>query len=212
MRTPPVVTPPELHADVQAPPDAGGPAHVPDGVPGDELASRVREGSREAVAHLFELHGERMYNYCHRRSGSWSDAEDLTSEVFLTALKVAPRAPLDDEGLLPWLYSIATNVLRNHARSRRRGGAALLRMGRAPDTEDFSDDLVTAIDADQRLQAALGRLAQFPQTFQDAFLLNVWEGLSYEQVAQALDCPVGTVRSRIARVRTALRLTDEVSR
>lgn len=208
MTTPPLA----MATDADAAPPASavrGPAGRTN--PSGDLAGRVRRGDHDAVADLFREHGERIYNYCGRRAG-WNDADDLTSEVFLTALKVSGRAPHDDEALLPWLYAIATNVVRNHTRSGRRGSAALHRLDPASEAADFSDELLATMDADQRVRAALQRLAQFPQASQDAFLLNVWEGLSYEQVALALDCPVGTVRSRIARVRTALRLTDEVSR
>lgn len=177
------------------------------------VALAIRAGDQGAMADLFRSHGDRIYNYCYRRTASWAQAEDLTSEVFLTAWRTHQRAAVPDEALLPWLYSIATNVLRNHLRSQRRGVHALRRIGAEVAS---GHDNVTArmgqLDADARVRAALDRLAEFPQSFQDVFLLVVWEGLSYEDAAAALNCPVGTVRSRLSRVRQALRLSDEVTR
>lgn len=176
-----------------------------------ELGSRLRTGDQAAMAELYRLHGTRIYNYCYRRTASWSEAEDLTSDTFLTAWRTRARVPGDDEGLLPWLYAIATNVIRNHQRSRRRGASALTRIGVSADDQS-ADDWVAQLDAEERLGAALARLRELPQDWQDVFHLVVWEELSYEQAAATLHCPVGTVRSRLSRVRQALRLTDEVSR
>lgn len=178
-------------------------------------AGQIRLGDRAAFAELFTDYGERIYNYTYRRTGSWTDAEDLTSEVFLTALKTCAKAPFADAGLLPWLYAVATNVVRNHQRSGRRGVAAISRLGAMPEASlpvDPAAEVVDRLDADARVQAAVQRLAELPQAFQDVFVLITWEGLSYDEVAAALHCPVGTVRSRLSRVRQALRLTDEVSR
>ncbi len=165
----------------------------------------------QPMADLYDRFGDRIYNYCYRRTASWSDAEDLTSEVFLTAWRTRARAPESEDGQLPWLYAIATNVLRNHTRSARRGTAAIHRLP-VPGDARPADDVIEQMTSEQRLRAALDRLAEFPQSHQDVFWLVAWEELSYEQAAQALDCPVGTVRSRLSRVRQALRLNDEASR
>lgn len=184
---------------------------VPAVAGGDGLARALRSGDQTAMAELYDAHGERIYNYCYRRTASWSDAEDLTSEVFLTAWRTRERAAQPDEALLPWLYAIATNVVRNHQRGARRGERAVGRLVPMPDAAP-ADQVVERLDGDARVRAALGRLAQFPQAHQDVFWLITWEGLDYQQVAQALDCPVGTVRSRLSRVRQALRLNDEALR
>ncbi|GAA1389243.1 sigma-70 family RNA polymerase sigma factor [Luteococcus peritonei] len=177
----------------------------------DDLAVRLRAGDAAAMADLYDRFGDRIYNYCYRRTVSWSEAEDLTSEVFLTAWRIHHKAHGSPEELLCWLYAIATNLLRNHDRSRRRGHAAVLRLD-PPAEAAPADEVVERMSADERVRAALDRLADFPRSHQDVFWLVTWEGLTYEQVAAALDCPVGTVRSRLSRVRQALRLTDEAVR
>ena len=91
------------------------------------LWSRARSGDSEAFGVLFERHGRTIYNYCFRRVGSWAVAEDLVSIVFLEAWRrVDKQLPSGKE--LPWLFGIATNVVRNRRRSERRYAAALRRV------------------------------------------------------------------------------------
>jgi RNA polymerase sigma factor (sigma-70 family) len=160
---------------------------------------------------IFRTHLDAIYNYCYRRSGSWSTAEDLTSAVFLEVWKTRRRAIELDGSVLPWLYGVATNVCRNHQRSQRRGEAALAKLHLADvSPEQVDRDVVEQLDADRRLARVLEQLRELPQTEQDVFVLVCWEDLSYAQTAQALNIPIGTVRSRLARVRRILRLTDDL--
>ena len=76
---------------------------------------------------LFERHAKLIYNYCFRRVGNWATAEDLVSVVFLEAWRKRGTL-LDPEKALPWLYGIATNVVRNRRRWERRYAAALSRI------------------------------------------------------------------------------------
>jgi len=78
------------------------------------------------------------------------------------------------------------------------------------DPRQVDRDVVEQLDADRRLSRVLERLRQLPQTEQDVFVLVCWEELSYAETAQALDIPIGTVRSRLARVRRILRVTDDL--
>lgn len=108
--------------------------------------------------------------------------------------------------MLPWLYGIATNLCRNHLRSQRRRSAALGRLHFVDVDQDRVDDLVIEqLDADRRAARSLEQLRQLPQRDQDVFILVCWEELTYAEVAQALSIPIGTVRSRLARVRRTLR-------
>ena len=178
---------------------------------GSSLLSDLQDGSRSAMDEIFRTHLDAIYNYCYRRSGSWSTAEDLTSAVFLEVWKTRRRAIELDGSVLPWLYGVATNVCRNHQRSQRRGEAALAKLHLADvSPEQVDRDVVEQLDADRRLARVLEQLRELPQTEQDVFVLVCWEDLSYAQTAQALNIPIGTVRSRLARVRRILRLTDDL--
>ena len=107
---------------------------------------------------------------------------------------------------------MATNVCRNYSRSQRRHRQALGRLYLADVDAPVIDDVVDQLDADRRLGRLLERLSQLPRTEQDVFVLVCWEELSYAETAQALGIPIGTVRSRLARVRRNLRVLDDQER
>jgi len=171
------------------------------------LWERSRGGDADAFALLFERHAKAIYNYCFRRVGDWTAAEDLLSVVFLEAWRRRRKA-LPAGKTLPWLYGIATNVVRNRRRSERRYRAALARMPAAPPEPDFGDETVARADDERRIGHALELLAKLSRRQQDVVVLCSWSGLSYEDAAFALGVPVGTVRSRLSRARSSLRELD----
>ncbi len=174
-------------------------------VPADDGGwHRFREGCPDAFAGLFRRHGQSIYNYCFRRTADWALAEDLTSVVFLEAWRHREELPAHRDSLVPWLYGVASNVLRNHRRSSRRREALLKRLS-PEDLPDFSDDLVDRLDATRQMQEILEVIERLPLRQQDVLSLCLWEGLSYEETAFALGLPVGTVRSRLARAKASIR-------
>jgi RNA polymerase sigma factor (sigma-70 family) len=180
---------------------------------GLSLVEQLREGDRDAMSEVFAQHLDVIYNYCYRRTSSWAAAEDLSATVFLEVWRHRHRAVELDGSVLPWLYGIATNVCRNHLRSRRRGTEAVSRLElvevATPAARLMDDEVAGRIDADRRLRRALAALAKLPTADQDVFVLICWEQLGYAEAAQALGLPIGTVRSRLARVRRYLRVADE---
>jgi RNA polymerase sigma-70 factor (ECF subfamily) len=171
------------------------------------LWGRSRAGDADAFTLLFRRHAKTIYNYCFRRVGDWSAAEDMVSLVFLEAWRRrAKELPADK--VLPWLFGIATNVVRNRTRAERRCRAALARVPEALAELDFSEDLEARLDDERQMTTALDLLGQLPRREQDVFALCAWFELSYENAALALDIPVGTVRSRLSRARQHLRQLD----
>lgn len=168
------------------------------------LWSRVRRGDADAFGLLFARHSDAIYNYCFRRSGDWSTAEDLLSLVFLEAWRRRDKELRADK-VLPWLYGIATNVVRNQWRARRRFAAMLRRL------PDPSAEQATAAAADERLdderqmKEVRALLQQLPRREQEVFVLCGWFDVSYDDAAFALSIPLGTVRSRLSRARARLR-------
>ena len=128
----------------------------------------------------------------------------MLSVVFLEAW-LRREKELPEDKVLPWLYGIATNVIRNQRRSERRFAAALRRMPAAPAEATFTDGADERLDDDKRMGSALDLLAQLPRHERDIFALCAWMELSYEDAALALGVPVGTVRSRLSRARQRLR-------
>jgi RNA polymerase sigma factor (sigma-70 family) len=172
-----------------------------------ELWRRAADGEPEAFGILFERHARAVYNYLFRRTADWSLAEDLTSVVFLEAWRRRREVRLERGLALPWLFGVATNVLRNRRRSQWRYRAALERI--PPEHgEDFADDANARLDDERRMRCALRSLSKLPKREQDVIALCGWADLSYEEAAIALDIPVGTVRSRLSRARTRLRELD----
>jgi RNA polymerase sigma factor (sigma-70 family) len=159
---------------------------------------------------LFERHGRAVYNYCFRRTADWSAAEDLTSVVFLEAWRKRKDVSLHGESVLPWLYGVATNVLRSRNRSLRRYRAALERLPRGHEA-DFADDVADRVDDQRQMRDVLDAFRVLPKRDQDILALCVWSGLSYEEAAVALGLPVGTVRSRLSRARRRLSDESEIS-
>jgi RNA polymerase sigma factor (sigma-70 family) len=171
------------------------------------LWSRACTGDSEAFGMLFERHARTIYNFCFRRVGNWATAEDLVSIVFLQAWRRLDK-PLPKGKELPWLFGIATNVVRNRRRAERRHAAALKRVPQPSPDPSFADDSDQRVDDEELMGRALGLVARLPQREQEVFALCAWSELSYEDAAIALRIPVGTVRSRLSRARARLQELD----
>ncbi len=155
----------------------------------------------ERFADIFERHFTAIHRYLARRAGRVA-ADDLASQVFVVAFERRGSVQGEPASVLPWLYGIATNLLRNNARAERRRLAALPRLaGAAPAAASDLDGAEHAADR-RRIAAALDTLDRQQR---DILLLHAWEGLSYAEIATALDLPEGTVASRLSRARRRLR-------
>jgi RNA polymerase sigma factor (sigma-70 family) len=168
-----------------------------------EIIERSRD-SPGAFAELYDRHARAIHRYAARRIGV-DTADDVMSETFLVAFE--RRAAFDPTvgAALPWLYGIATTLMKKHARLE----AASWRGMKAARAADFALDDIAAlesrVDAEasvKRINSALRRMATRDR---DALLLHAWADLSYEEIALALGIPVGTVRSRLNRARRVLR-------
>lgn len=181
------------------------PPSYPTGFPDTELWASALRGDEHAFGVLFDRHSRTVYNYCFRRTADWSVAEDLTSVVFLETWRRRRKVGLESGSLLPWLYGVATNVLRNHRRSLRRYRDALARMPAPPPSPDDAEEAAARLDAEHRMRHVMAAVGALPRRDQEVLALCVWEGLGYAEAATALGVPVGTVRSRLNRARERLR-------
>lgn len=171
-------------------------------------ASGADGSTAEGFGELFDAHARAIYNFCFRRTADWSVAEDLTSAVFLEAWRRRAEVDLISEPVLPWLYGVAANLLRNQRRSLRRHRSAIERMAPPPPTPDFSEDLAARLDDELRMRELLEHIRHLSRGEQDVLALCAWQDLSYEDAARALGVPVGTVRSRLSRARTHLAASE----
>ncbi|GAA2788962.1 RNA polymerase sigma factor [Crossiella cryophila] len=155
---------------------------------------------------LFDAHAAALHRYLARRVGATA-ADDLVSETFLVALQRRHSYDPARAAVRSWLYGIATNLLRGHLRTEVRGYQATARAaGAVRPHEDGHDGRVAArVDAETATRGLAGALAGLAPGDRDVLLLTSWAGLDSTEVAEALDIPVGTVRSRLHRVRRGLR-------
>jgi RNA polymerase sigma-70 factor (ECF subfamily) len=144
---------------------------------------------------IFERHFDPVHRYLSRRAGR-ERADDLASQTFVVAFARRESFRSDATDARPWLFGIATKLLANDRRSEQR---LLETYGRL--SGDARDVLVPTPDSDRDVADAL---AQLDPAQRDVLLLHAWADLSYEEIADALDIPVGTVRSRLSRARASL--------
>jgi RNA polymerase sigma-70 factor (ECF subfamily) len=149
-----------------------------------------------AFAELYDRHGGRVVRYVARRVGA-IDAEDIAAEVFVRAYGRRASCRGEHGSALPWLLGVANHVIADHRRIESRRLETLARLA---ETTPTSVEHEHAGLAPELLRA----LRRVPAADRDALLLVVWGELSYEEAATALDVPIGTVRSRIARARKRL--------
>lgn len=161
-----------------------------------------------AFGELFQRHAARLYRYVSRRAGP-SAADDVISETFLVAFERRVSYDLSRDDALPWLFGIATNLIHRH----RVAEARTLRMleesagDTARDAEHDSGraDPAQILAARDDFSDTARQIRRLSKKDRDTLLLYAWEDLSYEDIALALEIPVGTVRSRLNRARRALR-------
>jgi RNA polymerase sigma factor (sigma-70 family) len=175
---------------------------VPGG--GDDAALISRSlRTPEGFAAIFDRHAPAIHSYVARRLGR-DRADDVVAEVFLVAFQRRGDYDLTHADARPWLYGIATNLIRRHRRDEVRLLRAIARAAADPPAEPIADQVARRVAA-QAVRGGLARvMAELPGPQRDVLLL-VASGLSVQDTAEALGVPSGTVASRLARARRRLR-------
>ncbi len=174
-----------------------------------QLVARVQKGDNRAFDLLVLKYQHKILGLISRYIQDSDEMQDVAQEAFIKAYRALPGFR-GDSAFYTWLYRIAINTAKNHivARSRRppgsdvevedaeyfEGGSAL-RDVENPENALFGEELKTVVEA---------AIADLPDDLRTAVTLREFEGLSYEDIADIMDCPVGTVRSRIFRAREAI--------
>jgi RNA polymerase sigma-70 factor (ECF subfamily) len=168
----------------------------------DVIAASIDDPRHFAV--LFDRHAGIVFRFLIRRVGR-DAADELLGETFRIAFERRAAFDIFRPSARPWLYGIATNLVakRRRTEARRLRATALLAVDRPSDT--VADNVVALVNANHRWPDVARAIAALPEGERDALLLYAWEELSYEEIAVALDVPVGTVRSRLNRARIRLR-------
>lgn len=152
---------------------------------------------------LFDRYFVTVYRFCARRVGR-DLAEDLAGETFRRAFEARHLYDLGQSNALPWLFRIALNLVRDSIRARAVEDRAYARLRGLAGAVSASDHVARSAETRADLAQLARLLATEPEDDVEALFLHVWDGLSYVEVATALGIPVGTVRSRLSRLRGRL--------
>ena len=176
-----------------------------------ELVNELQAGSETAFDWLVTHYHGPVYNLILSMLGDTSDAADGTQEVFLKAFR-GIRCFRQGSSLKTWLYRIAIREALNHKRWFKRHLQKNISIDAEPEEghnaieiEDLGATPFDQLAAHEIQQAVQQALQEIPQVFRGAVVLRDLEGLSYEEIAEVLECSVGTVKSRILRGRRALK-------
>lgn len=179
------------------------------------LIARCKGNDLTAFDEIVERYQHKIYRYVKRLVNNETDAEDITQEVFLKVLN-SLHGFREESSLQTWLFRIATNLCRDLLRHRQRekGWLPLWKHGDTesnteeecaidlPDTRHEPERLLLQEELSRVLHEAIDRL---PVAMRQVIVLHDVEDLSYDEVAEALGVPVGTVKSRLFHARTRLR-------
>ena len=180
-----------------------------DSNPDNELVTRVQQGDKSAFDLLVLKYQHRIVKLVSRYVREPADALDVTQEAFIKAYRALPKFR-GDSAFYTWLYRIAINTAKNH----------LVSLSRRPTEVDLEnengeqielEEMQKTIETPERLlltneikDTVFDTIERLPDDLRTAITLREVEGMSYEEIALAMDCPIGTVRSRIFRAREAI--------
>jgi RNA polymerase sigma-70 factor (ECF subfamily) len=187
----------------------GGVRRLTASVTDKQLVVRVQQGDKNAFDLLVIKYQRKIMSLISRYVHDADEVQDVAQEAFIKAYRALPGFR-GDSAFYTWLYRIAINTAKNHlvSRSRRPPGSDVeledaqymdagdaLRDGETPENSLFGDELRAKVNE---------ALNDLPDDLRTAVTLREFDGLSYEEIAEVMECPVGTVRSRIFRAREAI--------
>jgi RNA polymerase sigma-70 factor, ECF subfamily len=174
-----------------------------------ELVARVQQGDKKAFDLLVLKYQQKITNLISRYIRDPHEVLDVTQEAFIKAYRAIPKFR-GDSAFYTWLYRIAINTAKNY----------LVAQGRRPPSDDVEAEVAEQMDVGvllketgtpenhiltEEIAMTLQRaIDDLPEDLRTAIVLRELEGMSYEEIANAMSCPVGTVRSRIFRAREAI--------
>jgi len=174
-----------------------------------QLVERVQSGDKRAFDLLVRKYQHKLVSVISRYIKDWSECQDVAQESFIRAYRAIGNFRGDSQ-FYTWIYKIAINTAKNY----------LVSQNRRPPTDDIAIEDAVLLDGGTRLkdsatpenemlrqeieQTVFATVEQLPEELKTAITLREVDGLSYEEIAEAMNCPIGTVRSRIFRAREAI--------
>lgn len=176
-----------------------------------ELVRRAKEGENDAFAQLVRDNEKRIYNLTLRMTGNPEDAMDLAQETFLNAWK-GLKFFKGDSAFSTWVYRLASNACIDHLRRQKRRQAMSVTLSLDEDEEERQADIPderfrpeTELERKELQRAVERGLRRLTDEHRQVLVMREVNGLSYQEIGDVLDLEAGTVKSRIARARLALR-------
>jgi RNA polymerase sigma-70 factor (ECF subfamily) len=189
---------------------AGWGARVSDREIDSQLVARAQQGDKQAFNLLVEKYQRKLTRLLSRFIRDQAEVEDVTQEAFIKAYRALP-AFRGDSAFYTWLYRIGINTAKNYLMAMGRRAPTSTEV-EAEDAEGFEEgeqlrDINTpesVLLSNEIAETVNSTIEQLPEELRRAIQMREIEGMSYEDIAQAMDCPIGTVRSRIFRAREAI--------
>lgn len=180
--------------------------------PDVHLMMLFQDGNEDAFAQLIRRNQHKVFAVIYRFIGDRAESEDLAQEVFLRVYRTAGRYEPTAK-FSTWLYRIATNISLNAIRNRGRFHALSLEVTTADDSDNFHREIAddhspepdAAMQSEELCRVVMKAIEQLPEQQRSAIILNKYEGLSYEDIAEILDCTVMAVKSLLSRARSNLK-------
>ncbi len=175
-----------------------------------ELVKRAKEGDLRAFDMLVLKYQRRVFRLISRLIKNTSEVEDVAQETFIKAFRAIQQFR-GDSAFYTWLYRIAVNTAKNHLFSKGKRPITLSELAKNEDSESY--DAIDAVSNEspegnlaglQIAEAVNHAVNKLPEELSTAVILREMDGLSYEEIAEVMNCPIGTVRSRIFRAREAI--------
>ena len=177
-------------------------------IPDQTLIDQCLAGRREAFGQLVERYQHRLYHGLLHALGSAEDAQDIAQEAFVHAFEKLSSFK-GEAAFYSWLFRIALNASVSARRKTRRMSASVEtrrdESGLEPTDENPASEPSYAMDVSDRQRLVRQALSELSEEFRTALVLKEMDGMSYEEIAEVIEVPLGTVRSRIHRARLELR-------
>lgn len=177
----------------------------------DILINRSKNGDLEAFELLVKRYENKVYTVAYRFLGNHADASDLAQEAFLRIYQALPGFR-GDSGFMTWLYRITANVCRDEIRRRQRyqvvsldgesPGGAGQNLAQLPSRDQSPEEALEQKEFNELIQQCLLGLSEEHRL---ALVMREIQGMSYEEIADVLQCSLGTVKSRLSRARQAFK-------
>ena len=176
----------------------------------NSLVKRVQKGDKVAFELLFTKYQRRVSRLVSRFIRSDAEAEDVVQESFIKAYRALANFR-GDSAFYTWLYRIAVNTAKNHLVAASKRPISMTQFEKNDD-DDYEQDMFMSDSSTPESELITKQIAEtvndtmnsLPSDLREAIMLREIEGMSYEDIAEAMECPIGTVRSRIFRAREAI--------